>query len=123
MIIYFKYSNDNWSSETSSSMNALSCIERKERGRETAETLSGTIVSHLKFKRKKYDIIISANELYQPAKVTFLDAFIDANNKRFSVDNSTYVDVEMVEDESIEFVQRNKHLPKYSFTLKKKYKE
>lgn len=123
MVIYFKYSNDNWSSETSSSMNALSCIESNERGREVAETLNGTIVSHLKHKRKKYDIIISANELYEPAKVTFLDAFIDANNKRFSVDDVTYVDVEMVEDESIDFIERNKNLPKYSFTLKKKYKE
>lgn len=123
MTIYFKYSNDNWSTETSSSMKALSCIEASERGRETAETLNGTIVSHLKFKRKKYDIIISANELYQPSKVTFLDAFIDANNKRFSTDNITYVDVEMVEDESIDFIERNKNLPKYSFTLKKKHKE
>lgn len=123
MNIYLKYSNDNWTTETADSFSAISCVEMYERERESANTLNGTVVSHLKSKRKVYKIIISANELYQTAKMSYLKSFFNSGFKKLSFDNTTFFEVEMTDDEDISFPTKSKLLPRCEFTLKSKYKE
>jgi len=123
MTIYLKYSNDNWDTETSDSFDAISHIVTIERNKEVSNTLNGTIVNHLKDKRNKAEIIISANELYIPANVTFLDNFFNANARKYSTDDVTYIVVEATDEPDITFINGNKKLPQYAFTLINKYKD
>jgi len=123
MIIYLKYSNDNWSTEEEESFDAVSNIPKILRNKEVGNTLNATIVSHIKDKRNEYAIIISANVLYLTAKRDFLDAFFNAKARKYSTDDSTYIVVESTDEPDITFINGNKKLSQYAFTLTNKYKD
>ena len=123
MKIYFKYSNDNWVTETAENFDCNIFIPNIQRNKVVAETLNGTIVVHKKHERKQMRAVISANELFQSATRTFLDAFLSAKSMRYSEDNITFIDAEVPEDESIDYINGNKSLPKYEFVIVNKFKD
>ena len=68
--------------------------------------------------------MISADELYQSSKYNFMLNFFKAGSHRFSLDDTTYVDI-VLDDENFneEYIEENKHLPEITFNFVQKYKD
>lgn len=72
--------------------------------------------------RKKWTIIISADELIDSSKCEFLDAFLAADWKEFSTDNwATAIEVvDDAGDAKIDYVKDSKSLPRRTLELTQK---
>lgn len=96
------------------------------------ERISGTDLrsinfSHLKSKRtKSYEITISANDLVDSAKLTYLENILTADCVQYSFDNADWsnaVDITFEYDGAVPFemIENHKKLLKLKFQLIQKY--
>jgi hypothetical protein len=124
-MIYLRYSNDNWATNTSASFKELKVTKSKNRKVAKSETLQGAYIAHKWFsKSSNYDIIISANELYITSKYNYLLDFFKAKSHRLSFDDSTWIDV-VLDDETFneEFIEGNVNLPEVTLKFIQKFKD
>lgn len=117
---YGTYSGTTLTWSASQSFSALKFIDYEEAEREITNTLRGYRVANSSFTRMSYDLEISAGELTNSTKLTFIKAFFKAHAWKFSLNNwSTEKEVVIDEKERIpfEFLENNKNLKKIKLTL------
>jgi hypothetical protein len=121
--IYLKYGTYSgttltWSS--SQAFNALKFIDYDEAEREITSTLRGYRIANSSFTRTSYDLEISAAELTNSTKLTFIKAFFKAHAWKFSLDNWTSEKIVVVDEKERipwEFLEGNKLLKKIKLKL------
>lgn len=100
----------------------LRLYERQNSSRMTSRLLNQDDVMHLLSRRRVWQLVISADELYLPDKRTFLEEFWVAHRVWLSfVDtpgSGDWIEVTLPDgDMSREFIEGHKLLPEDSFTL------
>lgn len=93
MNVYFKYSDNNWSSITTVTLVAVDDRKITSVKKENGQTIRGYNYSHKLFEKQKREIKISANYLYASTYRDILRAIWTAGALRYSNDNITYYDV------------------------------
>jgi len=106
----------NWSS--SQSYNELEFKDLTSTERVQGSTLSGNRFNHLLHSRNVWRLTISADELYQATKETFMRAFYKAQGWKWSDDNwSTETVVDLLESGDIPYEFINNHIDLKEITL------
>ena len=117
---YGTYSGTTLTWSSSQSFSALKFIDFVEAEREITNTLRGYRQVNSDFSRTSWDLEISAGELTDSTKLTFIKAFFKAHAWKFSLNNwSTETEVVIDEKERIPFesLENNKYLKKIKLTL------
>ena len=124
--LYFKYgtySGTTLSWSASQTLKAVKYIEYHETERIQETDIRGEKYNHQLSKRPVWEIVISANELANATKWTFVQNFFLAHAWKFSTDNwSTEKIVELGEAGRIpvEFLEGHKNMRQVKFTLNQK---
>jgi len=122
--LYLKYSNDKWLTESADSFKTLYFKKYKTRESIQGSTLRSILFQHkLAVKSNNALVIISANELYQASKKTYIENFFTASAWKYSLDNWTsevVVDLKEAGDIPFEDIEGNKNLQEIKMTLLQK---
>jgi hypothetical protein len=111
----------NWSSPEN--FNALVFTEFPETEKVAGRSLRKIEYAHLLSKRKKYKITISADELMNDDKMSFITEFYLAQVWKFSVDNWTTETEAVIMEQGqmpLSFINNNKYLPELTIFLVEK---
>jgi hypothetical protein len=123
-VIYFKYSNDNWATESSVlGFNATKLYTEPERVSLKGRTLRDRLVTHTISTRVKavYTITISADELFATKFNNLTDIYL-AKAWKISENNSTWIEVDLVNDGKlpIDYIRNHRKLRKVTLEFIKK---
>jgi hypothetical protein len=125
MLIYLKYSNDNWSTDHAETFNAVEVRPLVETERIKGKSLRGVLYSHLNYSRSNSVLVtISSDELYVATKKDFIKDFYIARAWKYSLDNwTTSVEVDLSEQGNLpyQYLEDNVNLPEVTFNLIQKY--
>lgn len=119
-MIYLKYTNNNWSSETKISFTELRFQTINMKSVIQGETLRFNHYSHNLGTKNKYDLIITGDELVSSTKLANIKLFFAAGAWKYSLNDSTYYDV-IIEQSTIEdclqYIDGDPHFPEFRCTL------